>query len=65
MSDLFSQIYEHVSHGWRAICLIAMGLVVFGMLLSIGYTGSKPLATRLRRNIRRCIVSAENFDTTP
>jgi hypothetical protein len=42
-----------------------MGLVVFGMLLSIGYTGSKPLATRLRRNIRRCFISAENFDTTP
>ncbi|KAI0078476.1 MFS general substrate transporter [Panus rudis PR-1116 ss-1] len=43
---LGGQIYDHIHKGWMAICLIAIGLVILCSLLSICFTGNKPVLKR-------------------
>lgn len=47
-----NQIYDHAKHGWTALCLMAIGLLVAALLLAIVYVGPDPLISRLRRRLR-------------
>lgn len=47
------QIYDHVKHGWTALCLLAVGLIALSLVLAFFYTGADPLSRRLRRALAR------------
>ncbi|KAF8060998.1 MFS general substrate transporter [Lyophyllum atratum] len=46
------QIYDHVKHGWTALCLLSTGLIVVSLILTFFYTGANPLSGRLRRTLK-------------
>ncbi|RDB29583.1 putative MFS-type transporter C18.02 [Hypsizygus marmoreus] len=47
------QIYDHVKHGWTALCLLAAGLLAASLVLGFFYVGANPLSSRLTRYLRR------------
>ncbi|KAL1749154.1 major facilitator superfamily domain-containing protein [Schizophyllum fasciatum] len=48
-----SVMYDHLSKGWTAVCLLALGLSVLSLTLAICYTGEKPLGSRFLGVLRR------------
>ncbi|KAK7468483.1 hypothetical protein VKT23_002990 [Stygiomarasmius scandens] len=46
------QIFDHVRRGWMVICLLSVGLVALGMVMSFIYTGDEPIAKQLVRALR-------------
>ncbi|KXN87562.1 hypothetical protein AN958_08496 [Leucoagaricus sp. SymC.cos] len=42
------QMYDHIQKGWLATCILGAALLFVAVLLTIPYTGDKPLLTRLR-----------------
>ncbi|GLB36542.1 putative MFS general substrate transporter [Lyophyllum shimeji] len=47
------QIYDHAKHGWMALCLLAVGLIVSSLVLALFNTGADPLSGRLKRVLSR------------
>ncbi|KAG1716792.1 hypothetical protein ID866_390 [Astraeus odoratus] len=43
------QIYDHVPHGWTALCLITAALILICVALAFCYTGSDPLLSKAIR----------------
>ncbi|KAJ3557689.1 hypothetical protein NM688_g1336 [Phlebia brevispora] len=41
------QMYDHIKHGWTAICLLATGLLAVSSVMAICFTGAYPLLQRL------------------
>ncbi|KXN82690.1 hypothetical protein AN958_02255 [Leucoagaricus sp. SymC.cos] len=42
------QMYDHIQKGWLTTCILGVALLFVAVLLTIPYTGDKPLLTRLR-----------------
>jgi len=40
-------MYDHLQRGWMAICVLSVGMVGLSVILSICYTGDRPLIKRL------------------
>lgn len=47
------QVYEHLSRGWLALCLLATGLVAVCTLGAFCYLGADPLLQRLIRLVKK------------
>ncbi|KAK0200813.1 major facilitator superfamily domain-containing protein [Desarmillaria ectypa] len=46
------QMYDHISKGWLAICLLATGLLGLSVVVAFFYVGDKPVAHSFIRHIR-------------
>jgi MFS transporter, DHA1 family, solute carrier family 18 (vesicular amine transporter), member 1/2 len=46
------QVYDHVPHGWSAICFISAGIFGIAAFLSFFFAGSDPLVRKVRRRLR-------------
>ena len=46
-------MYDHLSRGWLAVCLLALGLSVMSLTLAFCYTGERPLGRRLLDLLRK------------
>ncbi|KAK0200797.1 MFS general substrate transporter [Desarmillaria ectypa] len=46
------QMYDHISKGWLAICLLSTGLLGLSVVVAFFYIGDKPVAHSLIRHIR-------------
>ncbi|KAL1732632.1 major facilitator superfamily domain-containing protein [Schizophyllum commune] len=53
------QMYDHLSKGWLAVCLLALGLSVMSLTLAFCYTGERPLGRRLLDLLRKRTRKAE------
>ena len=46
-------MYDHLTRGWLAVCLLALGLSVMSLTLAFCYTGERPLGRRLLDLLRK------------
>jgi DHA1 family solute carrier family 18 vesicular amine transporter 1/2 len=46
------QVYDHVRHGWAAVCYICIGMFALAATGSFFCAGVDPLAAQLRRRLR-------------
>lgn len=46
------QMYDHITRGWLAICLLAVGLLGLSVVVTFVYVGEKPVAQSFIRRIR-------------
>ncbi|KAI4522902.1 MFS general substrate transporter [Schizophyllum commune Loenen D] len=54
-----SSMYDHLTRGWLAVCLLALGLSVMSLTLAFCYTGERPLGRRLLDFLRKRTRKAE------
>ncbi|KIK70387.1 hypothetical protein GYMLUDRAFT_89423 [Collybiopsis luxurians FD-317 M1] len=43
------QMYDHITQGWMALCLLAIGLLGLGFILTFFYIGEKPVFRQLMK----------------
>ncbi|EIN13364.1 MFS general substrate transporter [Punctularia strigosozonata HHB-11173 SS5] len=61
---LGGQVYDHVKHGWMAVCLIATGCVAVSTVLAVLYTGEDTIRAKLRRRLATFRVESSSSDPT-